>query len=379
MKEHDYYAVDTKDPDLPAPSTARLARRAPLGVRLVILAGLGCAAYLAISRPAAPLTAEEQHVQAYFDGVAAKGFDLFGCKGGHHGHKKWIPPHKAEGIYLTVPTNDSCAAASARYTAHAHPAGSGWDLVTAQMVKGDWERELGLKASWYDENVFEAGSAESQSRVRDSHHAKDPYVWIDTYYPVMNTPVHAAVTLLSEPPVHAKLREARLDGDPGSELADEVRVFHGLSVSGDVTAQFIYAGYGRKDDFDLLQGKGVDFTGKIAVVKYGGNFRGLKVKAAQEAGAVGCIIFTDPGDDGEMTEWNGHRQYPEGPARVVSGCSPHRYADSSNRACSAARSSSCPSTRATRRRPAGQPTRMQPATRAATSPPSLLSPCPMKT
>jgi N-acetylated-alpha-linked acidic dipeptidase len=323
MKE--YHPLDTKDPDLPAPSTARPARRTPLGVRLAILAALGCAAYLAYPRhEAAPLTPVEQHVQAYVDGVASKGFGLVGCKGSHgfsgHGHNKpkWIPPHKAEEIYLTVPTNDSCAAASERYTAHAHPGGSGWDLVTAQMVKGDWERELGLKASWYDENVFEAGSGGSQSRVRDSHKATHPYVWIDTYYPVMNTPVHAAVTLLSDPPVHAKLREAKLDGDPGSELADEVRVFHGLSVSGDVTAQYIYAGYGRKDDFDLLQSKGVDFTGKIAVVKYGGNFRGLKVKAAQEAGAVGCIIFTDPGDDGEITEWNGHKQYPEGPARVVS-------------------------------------------------------------
>ncbi|KLT44260.1 Zn-dependent exopeptidase [Cutaneotrichosporon oleaginosum] len=265
--------------------------------------------------PGPALTAEEQRVQAYIDGVANKGFDLL-CTGGHH--HKGIPPRKAEEIFLGVPSNDSCAAASERYTAHAHPGGSGWDFVTAQMVKGDWERELGLTASWYDENVFDAGSAESQSRVRDSHKAKDPYVWIDTYYPVMNTPVHAAVTLLSDPPVHAKLREAKLEGDPGSELADEVRVFHGLSVSGDVTAQFIYAGYGRKEDFDLLQSRGVDFTGKIAVVKYGGNFRGLKVKAAQEAGAVGCIIFTDPGDDGEMTEWNGHRQYPAGPARVQS-------------------------------------------------------------
>ena len=80
---------------------------------------------------------------------------------------------------------------------------------------------------------------------------------------------------------------------------------------------------------------GVDVSGKIALVKYGRGFRGLKVKgkvscycsikpvlniylAAQEAGAVGCIIFTDPGDDGEMTEENGYEQYPNGPARQPS-------------------------------------------------------------
>ena len=61
---------------------------------------------------------------------------------------------------------------------------------------------------------------------------------------------------------------------------------------------------------------GVDFTGKIAIVKYyGGNFRGLKIKAAQEAGAIGCIIYSDPADDGEMVEENGYETYPEGPAR----------------------------------------------------------------
>jgi N-acetylated-alpha-linked acidic dipeptidase len=79
--------------------------------------------------------------------------------------------------------------------------------------------------------------------------------------------------------------------------------------------------------------EGIDLTGKIALVKYGGNFRGLKIKgqfeytglleladrsAAQEAGAVGCLIFTDPGDDGEITEAHGYAQYPEGPARQVS-------------------------------------------------------------
>ncbi|GMK59448.1 hypothetical protein CspeluHIS016_0800540 [Cutaneotrichosporon spelunceum] len=305
------YYSDTER-DLPAPSDARARRRAPVGRRLALLAGLGGAFYLALAR--VQLTPEDQRVQAYADGVAAHGFGP-ACKwrGGHR-----IPPHKAEKIYLNVPSNDSCAATSARYAAHAHPAGSGWDMVTAQTVKGDWEKALGLKASWYGEHVFDAGSAESQARVRDSHKATEPYVWIDTYYPVMNTPVFAGVTLFSDPPVHAKLREARVEGDSASELADEVRVFHGLSVSGDVTAQYIYAGYGRKDDFDLLQAKGLDFAGKIAVVKYGGNFRGLKVKAAQEAGAVGCIIFTDPGDDGEMTEWNGHKPYPEGPARVPS-------------------------------------------------------------
>ncbi len=72
----------------------------------------------------------------------------------------------------------------------------------------------------------------------------------------MNTPVSSSVTLLTDPPFEAKLREDIVDGDSDSVLRDEVRVFHGLSVSGDVTGKYVYAGYGQKKDFDLLQEKG---------------------------------------------------------------------------------------------------------------------------
>ena len=68
----------------------------------------------------------------------------------------------------------------------------------------------------------------------------------------MNTPVHSQVTLYTEPPFHAKLKEDILEGDPDSQLRDEVRAFHGLSANGDVTAKYVYAGYGRKKDYELL-------------------------------------------------------------------------------------------------------------------------------
>jgi N-acetylated-alpha-linked acidic dipeptidase len=76
----------------------------------------------------------------------------------------------------------------------------------------------------------------------------------------MNTPVSSAVTLFTDPPFHAKLREDIVQGDPTSELRDEVPVFHGLSVSGDVTGKLVYAGYGRKRDFDALQERGQSRT-----------------------------------------------------------------------------------------------------------------------
>lgn len=72
---------------------------------------------------------------------------------------------------------------------------------------------------------------------------------------------------------------------------------------------------GRRTDFKRLVELGVPLEGKIALAKYGGQFRGLKVKNAQDFGMIGTIIYTDPGDDGAMREENGYAPYPAGPAR----------------------------------------------------------------
>jgi N-acetylated-alpha-linked acidic dipeptidase len=123
-------------------------------------------------------------------------------------------------------------------------------------------------------------------------------------------------------------------------MRDEVPTFHGLSVSGNVTGKIVFAGmcdkrsdirglslthpfftgYGSKRDFEALEARGFDLRKEptIVLVKYGKVFRGLKVKAAQEAGAIGCLIYSDPGDDGEKTIKNGYKPYPEGPARQPS-------------------------------------------------------------
>lgn len=67
---------------------------------------------------------------------------------------------------------------------------------------------------------------------------------------------------------------------------------------------------GSIDDFERLVELGVDIEGKIALMKYGGLFRGLKVKNAQDHGAIGAVLFTDPGDDGNVTAANGYESYP---------------------------------------------------------------------
>lgn len=113
----------------------------------------------------------------------------------------------------------------------------------------------------------------------------------------------------------ATLEEDVLEDDPTSSLPDRVPAFHGYSASGNVTAQYVYANFGSYQDFEDLVNANVTLEGNIAIVKYGGIFRGLKVKRAQELGMVGVIIYSDPQEDGEITEENGYEAYPNGPAR----------------------------------------------------------------
>lgn len=101
-------------------------------------------------------------------------------------------------------------------------------------------------------------------------------------------------------------------------MPDRVPVFHGYSASGNVTAPVVYVNCGTYQDFDDLLKANVSLAGKIAIARYGLIFRGLKVKKAQELGMIGVILYSDPGEDGEMTEENGYAPYPEGPARQPS-------------------------------------------------------------
>jgi N-acetylated-alpha-linked acidic dipeptidase len=113
----------------------------------------------------------------------------------------------------------------------------------------------------------------------------------------------------------ARLEEDVLEEDSTTALEDRIPTFHGYSASGNVTASYVFVNYGTYADFEDLVAANVSLKGNIALAKYGKIFRGLKVKRAQELGMVGCVIYSDPGDDGEVTDENGNKTYPAGPAR----------------------------------------------------------------
>lgn len=132
----------------------------------------------------------------------------------------------------------------------------------------------------------------------------------------MNYPQEISVDLTAPDGVemHGPTRE-HVDGDPFPDDPRVVQPFNGMSPSGDVEGDIVYANYGTPDDFDKLDKLKIDVRGKIVLVRYGQNFRGVKVFVAQEHGAAGVIIYSDPADDG----WRRGDKYPDGPWRPDTG------------------------------------------------------------
>lgn len=112
-----------------------------------------------------------------------------------------------------------------------------------------------------------------------------------------------------------KLEEDVLSEDPTTGLANRIPTFHGYSASGNVTAQFVYVNHGTFWDYEDLVKANVSLKGKIALARYGANFRALKIERAYELGMVGVVMYSDPGDDWDIKVENGHKPYPDGPAR----------------------------------------------------------------
>jgi N-acetylated-alpha-linked acidic dipeptidase len=132
----------------------------------------------------------------------------------------------------------------------------------------------------------------------------------------MNYPAEIRVDMIAPSGIemHGPTRE-RVENDPYQDDPRVVMPFNGMSPSGDAEADVVYANYGTPEDFEKLDKLKVDVRGKIVLVRYGQNFRGVKVFVAQEHGAAGVIIYSDPADDG----WRRGDKYPEGPWRPDTG------------------------------------------------------------
>lgn len=96
----------------------------------------------------------------------------------------------------------------------------------------------------------------------------------------------------------ALLKEPALQEDATSGQTGQLPTYNAFSADGNVTAELVFVNYGLPADYDVLNKMGIKVTGKIVIAKYGRSWRGIKPKVAQEHGAIGCIIYSDPMDDG---------------------------------------------------------------------------------
>jgi N-acetylated-alpha-linked acidic dipeptidase len=187
--------------------------------------------------------------------------------------------------FLALPSRTRARDAHAYLTAEPHVAGSPRDRALAEWVRDRW-RDYGLE----------------QVEIVE-HEVLLPYA----------SDVHVSMTLRSgagERPWQATFREDAVEGDPFS--ARDVGVaYHAYSASGDVTAPVVYAGSGNPADYDWLANHGIDVRGKIILVRYSVpySYRGFKALTAEQHGAAGILIYSDPADDGFAKG----KTYPDGP------------------------------------------------------------------
>lgn len=138
---------------------------------------------------------------------------------------------------------------------------------------------------------------------------------IEEFDVLFPTPKERVIELVSPSKYAAKLKEPQIAEDPDSGDANQLPTYNAYSGDGDVTAQLVYVNYGIPADYEQLEKMGIDVKGKIVIARYGASWRGIKPKVAHEHGAVGCIIYSDPKEDGYFQG----DVYPQGPYRNETG------------------------------------------------------------
>jgi N-acetylated-alpha-linked acidic dipeptidase len=138
---------------------------------------------------------------------------------------------------------------------------------------------------------------------------------IEEFEALLPYPASRLLELTAPVRYRAKLEEPKLGEDRDSSDKGQVATYNAYAASGDVTAPVVYVNYGIPADYERLKALGVDVKGKIVIARYGGSWRGTKAKVAQENGAVACLIYSDPREDGYYMG----DVYPKGAFRPPAG------------------------------------------------------------
>ena len=139
---------------------------------------------------------------------------------------------------------------------------------------------------------------------------------IETFWVLYPTPIVETLELVRPKPFKATLQEPPIAGDSSATATEPaLPAYVEYQGDGDVTAGLVYVNFGMQDDYKMLERLGVSVKGKIVIARYGAGWRGLKPKLAQDHGAIGCIIYSDPAEDGYSVD----ETYPSGPMRPPRG------------------------------------------------------------
>ena len=189
-----------------------------------------------------------------------------------------------EATFQAVPRPDNAREYMRKITAKPHHAGSPASREVAEYI-------LNLEKSW---------GLDAQ---------------IESFEALMPYPTERQVELVAPERYTLTLTEPAVPQDPTSDDPAALPTFNAYSADGDVTGELVYVNFGTPEDYDQLAKLGVDVKGKIAIARYGKSWRGIKPKVAYEHGAVGCIIYSDPHEDGFFPG----DVYPEGAYRPELG------------------------------------------------------------
>jgi N-acetylated-alpha-linked acidic dipeptidase len=198
-----------------------------------------------------------------------------------------------EARFKTMPDGGHMREAMRRLSARPHHVGSPYDKDNAEWIL-----------------------AQFKSYGWDAH--------IENFDVLFPTPVDRIVELISPTTFKASLQETALPSDPTSnQQSEQLPSYNAYSVDGDVTGPLVFVNYGVPADYEELDQHGVSVKGAIVIAKYGGSWRGIKPKVAAEHGAIGCLIYSDPRDDG----YADGSVFPNGPMRPAQGVQRGSVAD----------------------------------------------------
>ncbi|MGH9159360.1 MAG: M28 family metallopeptidase [Vicinamibacteraceae bacterium] len=194
-------------------------------------------------------------------------------------HRAWVEK------FRQLPSPDRLRETIQRLSARPHHVGSAYDKEVAEWILAQF------KAWGWDAQIEE----------------------FDALFP---TPKTRRVEMVAPTRVAARLQEPAVPQDPtSSQQGEQLPSYNAYSIDGDVTAPLVYVNYGIPADYEELERLGVSVKGAIVIAKYGQSWRGIKPKVAAEHGAVGCLIYSDPRDDGYFEG----DTFPGGPWRPEQG------------------------------------------------------------